>query len=194
MTVWEDIKTEYITTSISYRKLAEKWGVLFRTLADRGKREAWPTERKIYCDSVVTKTVQKVAINNADANANKLIQLQTAADNLVSVINVIFEDAEQFKRHLVKTHINNCNGESWDVEQRLFEKVDTKAIKDIASALKDLTCVIRSVYDIPTIQEKSAMDIASRRMLLNERKIEVYNDKEIQTGVVILPSLIKIPQ
>ena len=38
---WEKLKDEYINTSISYQKLAEKYGVSFWALSKRGKEEKW---------------------------------------------------------------------------------------------------------------------------------------------------------
>ena len=38
---WEKLKDEYINTSISYQKLAEKYGVSFWALSKRGKEENW---------------------------------------------------------------------------------------------------------------------------------------------------------
>jgi len=174
---WEAIKSEYITTSISYRKLAEKWGVSFRTLADRAKREGWPIERDNYRNSVVTRTVQIVSSRTSSTNANRLLRLQEAADSMSKVIAEVFGDAEQFNRHIIQTR----DGDTWDADERVFSKIDTKAIKDLTGAMKDLAYVLRNIYDIPTVQEKSAMDIAAERLQLDKAKAdaEKTDDKEI---------------
>ena len=56
---WNSIKTEYITTSISYRKLADKHGVPFKTLAYRAGNEKWPKLRQRHSDNIVTKSVKE---------------------------------------------------------------------------------------------------------------------------------------
>ena len=56
---WIKIKTEYITTSISYRKLAEKHKVSKETLSHRAKQENWVELRKQYNDAITTKSVKK---------------------------------------------------------------------------------------------------------------------------------------
>ena len=56
---WNAIKTEYITTSISYRGLAEKYGVQLRTIAERAKREKWVDARTQHNNRIVSKSVKK---------------------------------------------------------------------------------------------------------------------------------------
>lgn len=42
MADWEKIKAEYITNAnTSYRKLAEKYGVHYKTISSKGKDEGW---------------------------------------------------------------------------------------------------------------------------------------------------------
>lgn len=56
---WNEIKTEYITTSISYRKLADKYDIPRNTLQCRAKREKWYDLKKEHQARIVAKTVQK---------------------------------------------------------------------------------------------------------------------------------------
>lgn len=188
---WEAIKTEYITTSISYRKLADKWGVSFRTLGDRAKREDWVDERNRHRNNVVMSTVQKVAARTSSTNANRLLRLQEAADSMGKVIAEIFDDKEQFARHIITEGI----GEGvTKVEERLYKKIDTKAIKDLTGAMKDLAYVLRNIYDIPTVQEKSAMDIAAERLQLDKAKVSSGAEGSLETGIVELAPVLVEPE
>ena len=45
MDIWDDIKTEYITTGIGTRPLAAKYNVSYSTLRKRAQREQWAQER-----------------------------------------------------------------------------------------------------------------------------------------------------
>ena len=45
MADWKKIKTEYITTETSYRKLAQKYGLDQATIARRAKKEGWVSNR-----------------------------------------------------------------------------------------------------------------------------------------------------
>ena len=166
---WTAIKAEYITGTISYRKLADSWGVSFRTLSDRALREGWKEARDKHRNNVVEKTVQKVASRKATTTANKLCDLQEAADNMGRVIAEIFADSEQFHRHIVTEGLGMG---ATKVEERQYKKVDTKAIKDLTGAIKDLAAVMRNIYDLPTAQEQAAMDIAAERLRLDKAKAE----------------------
>ena len=46
MDKWDEIKTEYITTGISTRRIAKKYGVSYSALAKRSAKEQWEAERK----------------------------------------------------------------------------------------------------------------------------------------------------
>lgn len=179
---WKQIKTEYITTDTSYRKLAAKYDVPMSTLTRIAIKEKWVEARERYKNKVVAKTVEKMAVKEA----NKLAKLRTMTDSMVDVVEGIFNDPEQFQRHLVQTR----DGQLWDVEERVFKKADTKAIKDITAALKDLSSVLRNVYDLPTVQEQAAMDNAASRLQLDRDKAAVgQTSDDSETGVVMLPSV-----
>lgn len=83
---WNAIKSEYITEDISYRKLADKWGVSFRTLADHARKESWNKERSTHRDNVTKQTVQKIAARQSSDCAYKLLRLQEAADSMLNPI------------------------------------------------------------------------------------------------------------
>ena len=64
---WSRIKAEYIAGGTSYRKLAKKYDVSFKTLADRAKAEKWVELKKQAQDKADTKVVETIAQNQADS-------------------------------------------------------------------------------------------------------------------------------
>lgn len=38
---WSDIRTKYVTSDLSYRQMANKYGIPFTTLKDRARKEKW---------------------------------------------------------------------------------------------------------------------------------------------------------
>ena len=64
---WLAIKTEYINGGISYRKLAEKYGVSFNTLKERAIAEEWTKLKAEQHHKTTTKTQQKTAEKISDA-------------------------------------------------------------------------------------------------------------------------------
>ena len=63
---WKKVKTEYITTNISYRDLAKKHDIPFNTLQCRAKKENWVELRKRHQDNIVAKSVEKAEENAID--------------------------------------------------------------------------------------------------------------------------------
>lgn len=185
---WSAIKAEYITTEIGYRALAKSCGVSLCTLQEKGKREEWPRLRKEYQADVLAKSVQKTAARVSTVNANRLEKLQQAADSIATVIANIFDDEDQFRRHLVQTEKYGYK----DTECRVELKVDTKSIKDLTGAMKDLTYVLRNVYDIPTMQEKAAMENAAERLKMEQQKANAGVNEDGECGVVEIAAVSEV--
>lgn len=85
MADWQAIKTEYITTQTSYRKLAEKYGVSRVQIGNVGRDEKWVELRRQHLDNTVTKTV--AAVENAQVNRAK--KMQSVADKLLLKIEAL---------------------------------------------------------------------------------------------------------
>ena len=69
MVDWKKIKTEYITTNTSYRKLAEKYGVHYKVISERGKAEKWVELRSQHRDKTFTKAMEQISDRQADQMA-----------------------------------------------------------------------------------------------------------------------------
>ena len=87
MADWQKIKTEYITTDTSYRKLAQKHGVHYNAIANRAKQEDWISQRNQFCDRTVTKTVTAIS----DKQVDRASRLNTVADKLLDKVEEYFE-------------------------------------------------------------------------------------------------------
>jgi len=83
---WIKIRTEYETTIISYRKIAEKHGVSFNTLKDRAKREGWAKSKQETQHKIATRTLQKAVVKEADRNARHIALLDLLLDKTEKVI------------------------------------------------------------------------------------------------------------
>ena len=90
MADWQKIKTEYISTKTSYRKLAEKYGVHYKTIADRGKKENWEELRSQVSHKTLTKTIEKVTSSQADRTA----RLMDVSDLLLAKVKSLLEETE----------------------------------------------------------------------------------------------------
>ena len=74
-----------------------------------------------------------------------------------------------------------------------MEKVDTRAIKDLTGALKDLSYVMRNLYDLPTVKERAAMEAATQRLELEKARAGADEEGQRETGVVELAAVEEEP-
>ena len=87
MADWQKIKTEYITTQTSYRKLAEKYGVNYRTICVRSQQEGWIEQREQHTNETTTKILGAIGRQQV----NRAERLQTVADKLLSKVESLIE-------------------------------------------------------------------------------------------------------
>jgi hypothetical protein len=87
MADWQAIKTEYITTQTSYRKLAQKYGVSHVQIGNVGKQENWVELRRQHLDNTLAKTVEKIS----QQEANRASRIHSVADKLLNQIEAMVE-------------------------------------------------------------------------------------------------------
>ena len=158
MADWQAIKTEYITTDTSYRKLAQKYGVSYQAICHRSKEEGWIDKREQHTNKTVSKAIDKISNKKAD----KMARIDDLADQLlVKLEQAITELDLQLYKHTDKTKVIEYNNdlrpdkptkETIHEEEKLLEAksiVDRQGLKQIASALKDIKEVkmLRSELD-----------------------------------------------
>ena len=121
MANWQKIKTEYITTDTSYRKLANKYGIDSAVIGRRAKNEEWVKLRQQYIDRTQTKTINAISNKQVDRAAN----LVSVADQLLAKVKSLLE----------------TNAEVLS---------DTQSMKHISGVLKDIKEIqmIRSEADL----------------------------------------------
>lgn len=90
MADWAKIKTEYITTDTSYRKLGEKYGIHYKVISDRGKTEGWVELRSRYRDKALTKTLDKIS----DQEAGRAAKIYNVVDKLLIRIEAMVDGDE----------------------------------------------------------------------------------------------------
>ncbi len=175
---WNAIKTEYITTNTSQRKLAAKYGVSGHAIAERSKAEKWVEQRERYNSRAVAKSIEK----SAAKESNRLARLITATTKAIDVAMEAFEDERQFHRYIITEGIGSGATET---EEREFAKIDTKALKDLTGVLKDLTGLMRDYYNLPTPAQAEAQRIAAERLEMDKRKAEADAGTDKAVEVII---------
>ena len=111
MADWNKIKTEYITTDTSYRKLAKKYGVSHVQIGNVGKQENWVELRRQHLDKTLTKTVDTISNKQVD----RVTKLISVADLLLDRVKSLVEDNPEL---LVNTQsIKNLSGVLKDIKE-----------------------------------------------------------------------------
>lgn len=130
--VLEQIKIEYISDpKMSYRKLAEKHKYPLKKICAAGRKEGWVQLRKQCGDKIIKKTINRLSTEKADELATVII---TAKKVIRKLEKTMEKDEKQFNRHIVV--------ENYKAKEKVFNKIDTRAVKDVATALKDLAAVV----------------------------------------------------
>ena len=183
---WVKIKNEYITTQTSYPKLAKKYNIAQATIGRYASADNWVEAKEKYKIETSQKIINKCMTKEVNKEVDKLQRMRESADKLSEMINKSLNDTDQFNRHIVQTKKKEGQNEIWDSEEKIYKKLDTRAIKDMTSAMKDLTSMLRNVYDLQTIQEIEANRIAKEKLQLDREKASLFDDDEDDTGVVLL--------
>ena len=153
MADWKKIKTEYITTNTSYRKLAQKHGVHYNAIANRAKQEDWISQREQYCDRTVTKTVTAIS----DKQVDRATKLDDAADMLLDKVMEFMAMSDsmlvntQAMKHLsgVLKDIKEIKGFKSDADMREQEARIAKLRREAeADVVKDTKVIVQFEEDI----------------------------------------------
>ena len=176
---WDAVRTTYVTTLLSLSQVAKQYDLKRHTVEERSRKEGWVAAREEFRLRATCKAVDAAV----DVEADRLAGLIRAAESMVKVIESVYLDKEQFRRHLVTdTTIDEDGCKSIVTVERQFDKVDTRAIKELSGAIKDMTYAVRNLNNLPTQAEAEAQRIAAERLEMDKRKMDAETnvDKEIK--------------
>ena len=157
MADWQAIKTEYITTDTSYRKLAQKYGVNPTNIAKKASKEKWVEQRNENANKTLSKTLNAIGNKQAD-RAAKLIGV---SDLLLNKVKSLLEADEELL-------------------------VDTSIMKDVSIILKNLKDIqmIRSEADLR--EQEARIDKLRKEAMIekenNEVKVTIVGELEDYSG------------
>ena len=152
---WLKIKTEYITTDTSYRKLSQKYGVAVKNICLKSKSEDWIGQRQQYVNTTLTKTVNREQNKAVD----RYTRLTTVADKLLDKIETAVDslDEESVLKLLNSTTIRSLSGALKDIKEIQSLKGDRdlreqdarirKLEKEAEGEEKETTVVVQFVGD-----------------------------------------------
>lgn len=139
------IKTEYITTDTSYRKLAEKYGIRYATIQKWGKEENWPEMRNQWRINTVSKTVKKIC----EQQAKQAAKVNDLADKLMLKLEQAIEELDlQVTTHKTKTEIGNKEETTEFRTAAPGGIVDRAGLRQLTAALRELQAIKGEVTDL----------------------------------------------
>jgi len=129
---WKKIKAEYIAGGISYRKLAERYGVPFSTLKEHARREKWTELREKARHKADTNFANLMGEKQANRNA----KIDDVADKLLDKIIGLLDALEVVDSQSIKQctsalkDIKDIKGIKSDIDLREQEARINKLRKD----------------------------------------------------------------
>lgn len=185
---WDAIKQEYISTNISQRELAEKYGVSVSSLGKRCASEGWSGLRKKFRKKVEKKTMEKISRKKAC----ELAKIGDCADKLVRLINDSLNDTATVRQTIVKIVPSEDDEDEAEVEEYCLQKLDTKYLRQMTAAMKDLMEILRDVYGKPNTVERANMKNARERVEIEKAKAAagIPTDDE-EYGIIEIPAVLE---
>ena len=110
---WSPVKSEYISSKISYRDLAKKYNISMRTLADKAKKEKWVELRERNQDKIVTKMIATEARKQID----RYTRMLNVTDKLLTKIEASIEALDAEGVTIDKAGIKALSGAIKDIKE-----------------------------------------------------------------------------
>ena len=144
MADWQAIKTEYITTDTSYRKLAQKYGIDSAVIGRRAKSEEWVKLRQQHIDKTQTKTLNAISKKQADRAANLIL----VSDMLLSKVKSLLEADSELP-------------------------IDPQSMKHISGVLKDLKEIQMIRSDADMREQEARIDKLRKEAAVEKENNEI---------------------
>ena len=135
------IRTEYITGSLSQRKLADKHGVSLAELGRRCKQEGWVALRREHQSKTMPMALEKIS----DAQAEQMaVELTAAAGELLAMVRTGIKSLNRPVRGHTETIEQDgiTTRQEWTTLDEPDGQVDMRGAKAAANALRDVYAIL----------------------------------------------------
>ena len=170
---WAQVQSEYIAGTMSLQKLAAKYKVGYKAIAERSSAGGWKRQRDKYRRDTCARAVKQLGDKHVRKIARELEGLAFVSEKLSGTMQRAMEDSDQFNRHLVQEKsIRKDGGADVLTVERVYDKLDARALRDFTAALADLTKTMRNLFELPTDAEREQRQMARERLDMDRRKAE----------------------
>lgn len=150
MTDWNAIKTEYVSTSISQRALAGKYGVAPTTLRRRVKNERWDEERGAIRRKAAQATAAVVVEKEADRASRILSLSDRLADRIEQAIEQLDRTTAKTKTRVREIEYGDSDAKGKPTREVIAEEENVVEVSTIVDrlGLQQLTTALKNIKDI----------------------------------------------
>lgn len=151
---WKAIKTEYITGDISYKKLAEKHGIPFRTVRNRAQEEQWGELKSKTRAMQEQRTLAKVVEKESTKLAKTDDKYYRILDKLFDKAEELVENTPIWQPQMLKDMattmkcLKECKSIKSDVDIREQEARIKKLEAEVQADNKDTKVTVEIVGDL----------------------------------------------
>ena len=180
--IWQQVRTEYITSeTTTYKLLAEKYGLPLSKVSQKGNKEGWVKLR----DQHNRNTLKKALEADAEVKAERMQKLFEVSDQLLEKIQ---QAVTELDKHLCKTVTKTTTtqyggGETGDLatEETVVHTealdavagiVDRGGLKQITTALKDLKEVQMLLTELDRQEQALRMALLLQQLERPEKRNE----------------------
>ena len=168
---WNALEAEYITTTISYREMAKKYGLNVAYISKKGRRDRWVEKRRKHLEGVMAEALAA----DEQRRVERITRLRSTADLLLDKVEQAISELDtKLCRQVEKEKQLEYDEESPGklAREHVTEKepllqvpgiIDRQGLRQIASALRD----IRDIQFLKS--EQDTREQAARIALLEKQ-------------------------
>lgn len=193
---WVKIKTEYVTTSISQRELANKYNLSLSGISKKAKAEDWVKKRESYQNRRATKVERKVIERDAEKVWTQMERLAKATDKLLEKVEIAIEQLDKVivvetvntvKNVKLKNGNKRVTTKSRKAKSSKVSVLDRKGLQELSTTLKNIKDIITVTGDGDEDESGGVIEIAAiMKPPEDQQTVEtgVYTESEAD-GVIV---------
>lgn len=181
-TNWEEIRVYYITHNETLDEVAAHFNLSKGNLRIHSKNGKWSVQKKEAQQKVAQQACEIVLNSQGKKVARQLIDTAESTQLLGGTLREALSDPLLLRRRQVILRNEDGTTYSQDI---VTDQIDSRAARDMASAMKDLAYTIRNLYGIPTLPEEAAMKLAEAKHSLEREKYDDSKEDSAPAEIVV---------
>ena len=149
---WRKMRIEYVKGNVTYKKLAEKYGITASYIRKRASKEGWGKKRR----NLDTQVEQKVLGRVCDARAREFELIAAVNDRMDAVLANLLE------------FIGNQPPKKYD---------DLRGVESLTKAIAQVVETKRDLYNVPTEVDKAKIAALKEKQKIDRERYKLEKKK-----------------